>query len=226
MAGIADHLAGEKDLLGRTSVAERVADLLRTQIGEGRFTAGTKLSEEDICKTLGISRNTLREAFRLLTHERLLVHELNRGVFVRQPTAADVADIYRVRRMVECAALRALGDPPYDLSGLAAAVTDGERAAAAQDWNALGAANFHFHREMVALAGSPRTDQAMRTVLAELRLAFHALPDLKALHHPYLARNRALMEALAAGDTAAAEQLLVAYLDDSIAQLTAAGISA
>ncbi|MFF2652359.1 GntR family transcriptional regulator [Streptomyces sp. NPDC058045] len=225
MAGFVDQAgeqAADRDPLGRSSIAERVADLLRTRIGEGFYPPGERMREDGISRELGISRNTLREAFRLLTHERLLAHELNRGVFVRRPSAADVADIYRVRRMVECAALRALGEPPYDVAGLEGAVVDGERAVAREDWNALGAANFHFHRELVALAGSPRTNQTMRTVLAELRLAFYAHSDLRALHAPYLGRNRELTQALARGETAEAERLLVEYLDDSSAQLTAA----
>ncbi|WP_328631241.1 GntR family transcriptional regulator [Streptomyces sp. NBC_00356] len=210
-----DQLADDKALLGRSSIAGRVADLLRTHIGEGHLTPGTKLSEDKISETLGVSRSTLREAFRLLTHERLLVHELNRGVFVRRPTATDVTDIYRMRLLVECAAIRSLGDPPYALEGLRTAATEGEKAAAAEDWNALGAANFHFHRELVALAGSPRVDEAMRSVLAELRLAFHALDDPRALHSPYLERNQALLESLAQGDARQAEQLLERYLDHS-----------
>ncbi|GAA1913379.1 GntR family transcriptional regulator [Streptomyces durmitorensis] len=215
MSRQADQLADDKYLLGRSSISERVADLLRIRIGEGQFKPGAKLSEDEICTALDVSRNTLREAFRLLTHERLLVHELNRGVFVRRPSAADVTDIYRVRLLVECAVVRSLGQPPYGLDGLAEAVTDGERATAAQDWDALGTANFHFHRELVALAGSPRIDECMRTVLAELRLAFHALTDPEALHSPYLERNRALLETLEKGDTAQAEQLLERYLAHS-----------
>ncbi len=122
----AGDLADDRALLGRTSTAERVADVLRTRIAEGRFAPGVRLSEDGIGGALGVSRNTLREAFRLLTHERLLVHELNRGVFVRVLTADDVADIHRVRRLVECAVVRGLGRGPFALDGLAAAVAEGE----------------------------------------------------------------------------------------------------
>jgi DNA-binding GntR family transcriptional regulator len=56
--------------------------LLRTHIMEGLFPPGTRLSEEVLGQALGVSRNTLREAFRLLCHERLAVHQMNRGIFV------------------------------------------------------------------------------------------------------------------------------------------------
>ncbi|WP_030946661.1 GntR family transcriptional regulator [Streptomyces sp. NRRL S-646] len=209
-------LADDRALLGRTSTAERVSDILRGRIAEGFFPPGTRLSEDSIGGALGVSRNTLREAFRLLTHERLLVHELNRGVFVRVLTVEDVEDIYRTRRLVECAVVRGLGDPPYGLDALAEVVEDGQRAAREGDWKGVGTANIHFHRELVALAGSARTDELMRSVFAELRLAFHVVDDPKALHEPYLARNQQILQALEAGNRAEAEKLLAVYLEDSL----------
>ncbi|MET9832507.1 GntR family transcriptional regulator [Streptomyces sp. NPDC006385] len=209
-------LSEDRALLGRTSTAERVSDILRSRIAEGFFPPGTRLAEDSIGGALGVSRNTLREAFRLLTHERLLVHELNRGVFVRVLTVEDVEDIYRTRGLVECAVVRGLGESPYDLDALAGAVEEGQRAAREGDWKGVGTANIHFHRELVSLAGSARTDELMRSVFAELRLAFHVVDDPRRLHEPYLARNREIHQALAAGDKGEAEKLLAVYLDDSL----------
>src|SRR5215212_58406 len=212
LAGLADDRA----LLGRTSTAERVSDILRSRIAEGFFPPGTRLSEDSIGNALGVSRNTLREAFRLLTHERLLVHQLNRGVFVRMLTVEDVEDIYRTRALVECAVVRGLGEPPYALDNLSAAVEEGQRAARDGDWKSLGTANIHFHAELVALSGSARTDELMRSVFAELRLAFHVVDDPRRLHEPYLARNQQILRALQAGDKDEAEKLLAVYLADSL----------
>jgi DNA-binding GntR family transcriptional regulator len=212
-------LADDRPLLGRTSTAERVADILRTRIAEGFFPPGERLSEDSIGKALGVSRNTLREAFRLLTHERLLVHELNRGVFVRVLAVEDVEDIYRTRQLVECGVVQRLGEPPYALDELDAAVAGGERAARERDWKGVSTANIHFHRELVALAGSARTDELMRSVLAELRLAFHVVDDPRGLYQPYLLRNREILETLRSGRRDEARTLLDAYLDDSRAQL-------
>lgn len=212
-------LADDRALLGRTSTAERVSDILRTRIAEGFFPPGTRLSEDGIGGALGVSRNTLREAFRLLTHERLLEHQLNRGVFVRVLTVEDVEDIYRSRRLVECAVVRGLGAPPFALDGIAGAVADGMRAAAEKEWKGVSTANIHFHRELVALAGSARMDELMRTVFAELRLAFHVVDDPRGLHQPYLERNQQILDTLRTGDAARAERLLADYLEDSLTGL-------
>ncbi|MGN9793250.1 GntR family transcriptional regulator [Streptomyces sp. OZ13] len=212
-------LVGDRALLGRSSTAERVADILRTRISEGYLPPGSKLSEDAIGGALGISRNTLREAFRLLTHERLLVHELNRGVFVRMLTVQDVTDIYQVRRLIECAAVRGLDAPPYDLSHAVAAVAEGEKAAKEGAWRDLGTANIHFHHAVVALARSRRLDELMRGILAELRLVFHAMDNPRGFHEPYLERNREILSALKAADRTKAELLLAAYLDDAEQQL-------
>lgn len=212
-------LFSDRALLGRSSTADRVADILRARIAEGYLPPGSKLSEDAIGNALGISRNTLREAFRLLTHERLLVHELNRGVFVRVLTVQDVIDIYQVRRLIECAAVRNLGMPPYDLSKAEAAVAEGEKAAKEGDWRELGSANIHFHGAIVALAHSTRLDDLMRGVLAELRLVFHGMENSRAFHEPYLTRNRDILAALKVADTVNAELLLASYLNDAEKQL-------
>ncbi|MEU4091413.1 GntR family transcriptional regulator [Streptomyces sp. NPDC026673] len=212
-------LAGDRALLGRASTADRVADILRTRISEGYLPPGSKLSEDVISGALGVSRNTLREAFRLLTHEKLLVHELNRGVFVRVLAVQDVVDIYRVRRLIECSVVRHLGAPPYDLAGAGDAVAAGERAAAGAQWRELGTADIHFHQAVADLARSTRLSELMTGVLAELRLAFHVMDDPREFHEPYLGGNRRILSALEAADLVKAELLLASYLDDAEKQL-------
>jgi DNA-binding GntR family transcriptional regulator len=200
-----------------SSAAERVAVVLRDRITAGELTPGTRLIEETIGTALGVSRNTLREAFRLLTHERLLVHELNRGVFVRTLTEHDVAELYRVRRMIELGALRDLHDPI--LTKVAEAVTAAERAAEANRWQDVGTADIQFHRALVELAGSARIEEFMARILAELRLVFGVVKDPRRFHEPFITRNRQIFAALERNEIAHAEELLKEYLDDAERQL-------
>ncbi|MPZ96878.1 MAG: FCD domain-containing protein [Propionibacteriales bacterium] len=204
----------------RSSAAERAADELRRRITEGELTPQARLSEESLVDVLHVSRNTLREAFRLLTHEGLLVYRLNRGVFVPELDEDDLVDLYRLRRAIECDAVRTLRDlDETRLQPLRADVADGEASARRGDWRQVGTANMSFHRHLVGLAGSRRIDEVTARLLAELRLAFHIIDIPQELHEPNVARNRALVELLAAGDVAGAAAALEAYLLDSEARL-------
>jgi DNA-binding GntR family transcriptional regulator len=219
------ELAADRAALHRSSTAERVARILRDRITDGTLRPGSRLPEDALGTALGVSRNTLREAFRLLIHERLVVAELNRGAFVRRLTSEDVVDLYRVRRLVECAALRGFGvdgqGAPSIPPALRQAVDDGRTAAKEDRWADVATANLRFHQAVVALAGSPRLDEYMRQVSAELRLAFHVMPDPRAFDEPYLGRNDKILEHLEAGDIATAADLLLSYLEDAEHQVVA-----
>lgn len=209
-------LESHRGVLARSSTAERVAGIIRERITDGSLAPGSRLPEDAVGSALGVSRNTLREAFRLLVHEGLAVAEFNRGVFVRRLTNDDVVDLYRVRRLVECAAVRRAAEVGEQaLATMRRAVADGEQAAADGRWPEVGTANMRFHQAIVALAGSARLDEFMRQVSAELRLAFHVMDNPRAFHEPFLHRNRELAALIEAGDGAGAERQLADYLDDA-----------
>lgn len=219
-AGWLQAVEVEARAIDRTSTAERVADVLRRRITEGDLPPGTRLQEELLVDALRVSRNTLREAFRLLTHEGLLVHHLHRGVFVPELDEADLVDLYRLRRAIECDVVRSLHEVDATrLRPLHDDVASGEAAAARGDWVAVGTANMRFHSHLVALAGSRRVDDVTARVLAELRLAFHAVASPQVLHEPYVARNRELLALLDDGEFARAATDLEWYLRDSEQQL-------
>lgn len=206
-------VADEAEQLERSSTAERVADILRRRITDGQLRPGARLPEEQLIEALGVSRNTLREAFRLLAHERLLVHQLHRGVFVRELGEADLVDLYRVRRAIECDVVRSLPGPdPARLRPLHDDVAVAQAALEVGDWETVATANMLFHRHLVALAGSPRLDEVTERLLAELRLAIHLVASPQRLHEPYVSRNRALLELLVDGEMARATVELEAYL--------------
>jgi DNA-binding transcriptional regulator YhcF (GntR family) len=94
--------------LARTTTARRVAETLRDHILSGRLAPGTPLRETQLSASLGVSRNTLREALRGLAEQGLVTHRPHHGVVVTDLTEDDVADLYRLRSVVELAALPAI----------------------------------------------------------------------------------------------------------------------
>jgi DNA-binding GntR family transcriptional regulator len=196
-------------------LAEETASRLRNDIIGGTLPPGHRLSETRLAADLGVSRNTLREVFRLLTREGLLKHEPNRGVFVAVPSMATIVDIYRVRRLIEIPALAHAWPRHEAVAQMRVAVEKARAAREVQDWRSVGSANMEFHAAIVALTDSARLQVFFAQIIAELRLAFGLLDSPERLHEPYIDRNGEIMDLLAAGDQANAAALMARYLDES-----------
>lgn len=197
------------------SLADSVAETLRQQLIQGQLHAGQRLSEAALSEQLEVSRNTLREAFRILVKEGLLHHAPNRGVSVVVPSIADIIDIYRVRRLIECQALAQAWPRHPAHKRLTLATEDARQKREAADWQGVGSANMAFHAGIVALADSVRLATMFADIAAELRLAFGLLDDPEYLHAPFVDQNIHLLSLFEAGDTQGAAQALEHYLIQS-----------
>jgi DNA-binding GntR family transcriptional regulator len=80
---------------------------------------------------------------------------------------------------------------------------EGRTAAADDRWNDVASANQHFHRALVALAGSAWLDHQMALLRAEMRLVFHGVSGVREFHEPYLERIDGICTLLEAGERAA-----------------------
>ena len=208
----------------RAHAGNGVADWLRAAILGGRLRPGTKLSEQSLGETLGVSRNTLREAFTVLGAERIVTRIPNRGVFVAQPSSADVQEMYRIRRILEPAALMQERTPASRAmeAVLAAAVQQGLAARERHDVPGMAAANQKFHALVVALAGSSRLDALMAHIQSEMRLVFHAMAAEPAFHAPFSSQNAQILALWRAGHGAQAASCLTNYLTAAQEQVLAA----
>jgi len=194
------------------TLTEGIAEQLRQKITMGEFSPGQRLSEQALSDSLGISRNTLREVFRMLTKDGLIKHAPNRGVFVAVPSIASIIDIYRVRRLIECQALAQAYPRHPAKKKMREAVQAALRLHHSGDWVAVGTANMAFHMAIVELADSERLNLMFASVLAELRLAFGLLGDPEFLHAPYVDMNVGILELAEAGEFAKASKALNDYL--------------
>ena len=212
--------------IDRSSTAERVADVLRDLIISGDLPAGTPLREQQLVVSLDVSRNTLREAFRLLSRERLVAYTLHRGVAVREVDEADVHDLYRTREPLELMAVEYSARAPREaIEALLELVEAAERAVAEDDWKEVATLNIAFHQRLVELIGSERISNFFRVIDAELRLAFATVEHAPDFFRPFVPRNRAIAELLLAGDRRAAAAELRAYLAEA-ERMIGAGVGA
>ena len=197
---------------GRRSLAEMVAARIREQVIHGGFSPGQHLSEAELSDSLEVSRNTLREVFRVLTKEGLLRHEPNRGVFVATPDMATIVDLYRVRRIIQVEILEQAFSGHPAVRKMREAVERAKEAREAGDWLVVGSADLAFHGAIVALADSPRLDAFFSHVLAEMRLAFGLLSEPELLHSPFIELNEEILKLVELGKRSEAASRLEKYL--------------
>lgn len=207
------------DPAAHAHTGEWVASVLRARIADGQLHPGSKLSELALAAKLGVSRNTLREAFTVLDGEMIITRIPNRGVFVAAPGREEIREIYRVRRMLEPAA--ALWGPDLDVDALKSVVADARRALARGSVADMASVNQRFHEVLIRGTGSQGLEEMMTRVLAQMRLVFHAMSGAPDFHSHYVELNAALAELLAAGRRAEAAQALRDYLDRAEAELLA-----
>lgn len=91
------------------TIADAVARFVRTEIFEGRLTAGQRLPQDDIAESVGVSRIPVREAIIALEREGWVRVERHRGAFINALDEQAVIDRFALYgRFYGFAARRAL----------------------------------------------------------------------------------------------------------------------
>jgi DNA-binding GntR family transcriptional regulator len=189
----------------RRSTTDQVLHELRAAIVAGRIPPREPLPEVALAQTFGTGRSAIREALRTLVQEGLVVSELNRGAWVKPLSTEDVIDVYLARTAIEVAAVRAAREraTPPDLTALRAAQARISAACVPVNGSEcpshdLIAADIDFHRELVALAGSPRLSRAHEPLAAEsqMLLNWHPVYPIS----DYASDHQRLLDALESGD--------------------------
>ncbi|GAA3742410.1 DNA-binding FadR family transcriptional regulator [Spinactinospora alkalitolerans] len=215
----------------------QIVELLGGRIVAGGLPEGGTLDLRALGEELDISLSVLRETIKVLTAKGLVDARQKRGTFVRprsawnlldsdvmrwQSAAGDgsrlIRDLNEVRAAIEPAAVRyaALRRGEPDLDRLRRAL---ERMGAADgDARAAAAADLEFHRALLAATGNEmfaRMDVLLEPGLLERDLIVHS-----ADHDDPVPSHRAVLDAVAAKDPAAAERAMLALLAKSFADQT------
>ncbi len=205
---------------GRKSLVDTVVEQLRDQLTDGEWSVGDRIPTEHVlAEQLGVGRNTVREAVRVLVHAGLLESRQGNGTFVRSTAdpaavlrgmrhagALDVLEL-RVALEAEAARLAAARRDADDLLALRAALAklheQGDRAADA---------DLAFHLGIVEATHNAAFTEVYRFFSAQVHeslvtsLGDHEMPPID------LAAHAALVDAVESGDPAAAEQAARALL--------------
>jgi len=202
--------------------AELAAEAVAAQIIAGRLKPGSRLREVELAAALGVSRNTFREAIKILAGRGLVVLQRHRSAVVATLSADSVRDLYRIRRLLELSAIDAArGSPAEAYHELGAAIA--ALAAAADDPGpSVITADLDFHRAIVRLHKSPRIDHSYAACLDELRLGLALIDARTTPLAGLMAEHRRIYGLLLAGQHDECRAALEEHLAASERQLLAA----
>jgi DNA-binding GntR family transcriptional regulator len=207
--------------LGRVTaptMADSVADAIRTAIVSGRFTPGERLVEAELSRRLGVSRGPVREALALLERDGLVVNVPRHGKFVPELTPQLIDETYGLRRVLEpyAAELVIARLDSRSVRRLEAGVSAIGRAARSNDVVAVANMDIAFHDLLYELPGHAllwrvwheNVANKLRILLNVTNKTLAALADAEHAH-------RLLLEPILARDVKAASNRLVSHIDDA-----------
>ncbi|WP_256103697.1 FadR/GntR family transcriptional regulator [Streptomyces sp. ODS05-4] len=198
---------------GRTSLVDAVVEQLRAELTGGQWAVGDRIpTEHDLADQLGVGRNTVREAVRVLVHAGLLESRQGNGTFVRSTAdpaavlrsvrAAGALDVLELRMALETEAARlaAARRDTHDLLRLRAALStlreEGDRAADA---------DVAFHRAVVEATHNAAFTEVYRFFSVQVHESLVASLGDREMPAIDLDAHEALVVAVEQGDADAAD---------------------
>ncbi|WP_439662690.1 GntR family transcriptional regulator [Lentzea sp. HUAS TT2] len=203
----------------RTTTAQQLADGLSERIMAGAFGPGDRLRESAIAAELGVARNTIREAVRILELTGLVRYEVNRGAVVIAPTPEKIEALYTARERLETAAL-ARTPRPEQLDAITEAFDALVEATRTGDVRAIVDRDLAFHQTIVALLDSTRLDEFFASLTQELRFYLTVLTRSETPEE-VVAEHEAILDAIRLGDRDRAVAEIRTHVDASVERLKA-----
>jgi DNA-binding GntR family transcriptional regulator len=210
----------ENSQISRVSIADQVASILRRRILDGELTPGTPLQEVPVAASLGVSRNTVREATRILSLEGLLKRSAHRGVKVAQHSSKDIEEIYQLRYLLEIPAVLAAKPEDADIFAEVQDALEGYvQAVQEMDWVHAVRFDLHFHALLIRFHRNRRLESFYQKIIGELRMGMVLVDRLHDDPGQLVPAHRRIYELLTGGELQECADLLLQHLRDSESRL-------
>ncbi|MHB8910036.1 MAG: GntR family transcriptional regulator [Syntrophales bacterium] len=197
------------ELIKQKSLAEHIVEDLEQKIISRTLKPGQRIIEEALCRTFGVSRSPVREAFQILESRGFVVREPRKGISVAKITPQEAEDIYRIRASLDglATALAVQKRTPELIKKVRKMHEQMIRAAEKENGAAYQVLNQKFHELIISACGNPRLIQLIDNFdkqTMRYRLAVMSGPgwmrNSTRLH-------TAIVDAVEAGDAEAAERI-------------------
>jgi DNA-binding GntR family transcriptional regulator len=161
---LTDH--GETIPIAHQNLDEKVYDHLHGLIARRQLAPGTRLTLDSLARSLGVSRTPVINALKRLTQEQYVAWMPRHGIYVRQFSSRELAELYEIRAVLEGLSIR-LGTQRITNGELAELISmlpstpPRETAAALRRYVEV---DRRFHWRLVELSGNDQLARTMKTV--------------------------------------------------------------
>ncbi|MEJ6395907.1 GntR family transcriptional regulator [Gymnodinialimonas sp. 2305UL16-5] len=204
----------ELGTLERTTSSDVVFAELYEQITQLKLLPGTKISETEVAKSFGVSRQPVREAFTRLASLNLLLIRPQRATVVRPFSRQLISNARFIRSAVELEVVRSAAqsrDTSVD-AALKANLREQSDAVATENAGLFHDLDYQFHKLLCAAAKQAFAFEIIAENKAQVdRLCMLALTSKEAMEVLYL-DHQALLKALFGGDVQACDEVLRTHL--------------
>lgn len=208
---------------GADTLSERAAALVQRDILAGDLAPGARLGIVDLARRYDIGATPLREALSRLMSRGLIIGIGQRGFRVADISRDDLADITRMRTVIEIEALRLAmtqGDDGWEAGILSALHRMTRHIARVGDAFREGAEDFDalhkgFHTALLAACGSPRLLAAHSDLYNQAYRYRRVMMGVMVSGDDFIAAHRQLADRIIARD-ASAPATLAAHLNSTL----------
>jgi DNA-binding GntR family transcriptional regulator len=185
------------------TIAEQIVTHLRQEILSGKFQPGQPLREKQVSARFAVSRGPVREAFRQLAEQGLLVSVPNRGVSVAQRPSDSVRPlIVELRRKIESFVLDTICAEitPQDIIAWEKNLADMQKACQRNDKAALADADLRFHQAIVQSHDDNDLFTLWHPIVLRMLMQYGRFDDLMDSYH----EHARILDGIRRGDKAEA----------------------
>ena len=209
--------------LTKINLREQALASLRTAITSGQLAPQTPMVETELSEQLQISRGTLREAMRQLQQEGLLTAGSRGRLYVRHLGPKEICEIFAVRAALEALAAQALAvraDRAEGIAELRSLLQIMSERGADLDLEGRIEADLDFHRALCRLTDNDTLMHTWESLEGSIRMSIMFAGTERAIRNMDVARHEAIVDAIASGDTAAADAAVHEHMGSAAANLT------
>ena len=202
---------GTHRLIERTTATEAATRALREIILNAEIPPGAPLRQDDLARKLGVSRTPLREALQRLEAEGLVRLDLHKGAMVAKPSIAQVSEVFELQEVLETMAGRIAVQrtTDADVEALRSLLAKHASIDEPTEW---ARANIEFHTRLYDIGGKPLLVEIIGLLRNRSGLYVHMLARSPEGRHRADQEHKEMVDALAAGDADALEELIRRHL--------------